>query len=57
VDRQANRAYTAPPQQFAALLDPRAASLYQNDQHKYSQHSAYDLNDGGIIHIQFSFPQ
>jgi hypothetical protein len=51
------RAFTAPRGQYAALLDLGAATLDQNDQHDYNQRSAYDLNDGGTIHIQFSFPQ
>jgi hypothetical protein len=50
-------AFTAPPGQYAALLDLGAATLDQNDQHNYDQHSAYDLNDGGTVHVQFSFPQ
>jgi hypothetical protein len=53
----AKRAFCAPPEQYVALLDPRAATLDQNDQHDYDQRSAYDLNDGGAFHIQFSFLQ
>jgi hypothetical protein len=56
-DWPAKRACTAPPEQKAALLDLRAAALDQNDQHDNSQHTGNNLNDGGTIHIQSSFPQ
>jgi hypothetical protein len=44
-DRPAKRAFSAPPVQNAALLDPRAAALDQNEQYDYSQHSASNLDD------------
>jgi hypothetical protein len=56
-DRPAKRAFTTPPVQKAALLDLRAATLDQNDQHDNNQHTGNNLNDCGTFHIQSSFPQ
>jgi hypothetical protein len=53
----AKRTVSALPERYAMLLDLRAATLDQNDQHDYNERSAYDLNDGGTIHVQFSFLQ
>jgi hypothetical protein len=53
----AKRAFSASPGQYAALLDLGAATLDQNDQHDHNECRAYNLNDGGTFHIQFSFPQ
>jgi hypothetical protein len=50
------RTFTAEPEQSTALLDSRAATLDQNDQHDDSQHAAYDL-DRSNAHIGSSFPQ
>jgi hypothetical protein len=55
--RPAKRAFTTTREQKAALLNLRAAALDQNDQHDNSQHTGNNLNDGGTIHIQSSFPQ
>jgi hypothetical protein len=56
-DRPEAHAFTSPPEQNAALLDPRAASLDQNDQQDNCQSAAYDLDDECSVHCDSSFPQ
>jgi Zn-dependent metalloprotease len=57
VDRPAKLAFTTPPVQKAALLDLRAATLDQNDQHDNNQHTGDYPDNHGTVHINSSFPQ
>ena len=43
------------PSIYSRLLDPRATTLNQNDQHDDKQHAGYNPDNRGLVHVDSPF--